>query len=90
MSQFVKAKDDPRGKRAQCVAGMIQQLIDAEGAPVPWDRMNDEVGMDHHGQLMPAFHALEMVGAVERYTYAEAGSTKARVAFALHPDVEVK
>lgn len=87
---YVEAKDDPAGKRAACVAGMIALLIDAEGDPVPWTDMCDEVGMEHHGQLMPAMHALELVGAVVRHTYVEETGTRAKVAYALAPDVEVK
>jgi hypothetical protein len=88
--KFVPAKNDPTGKRAQCVAGMIEILAEANGEPVPWPEMCDKVGMDHHGQLMPAMHALELVGAVERFTFAVNGSTRPQTAFALAKGVEVK
>lgn len=86
--KYVPATDAPSGKRAQCVAGMIKILIDAED-PVPWDELCDQVGMDHHGQLRPAFDALELVGAVKRFSFVENG-TRARAAYALADDVEVK
>lgn len=88
---FVLAEDDPSGKRAQCVAGMIKLLVDADGEPIPWTELCDEVGMEHHGQLMPAMHALELVGAVDRYTYVDGDGkgTRAKVAFALADGVGV-
>ena len=89
MSEFVEAREALSGKRAKCVAGMIQMLIDAKGEPVAWDAMCDEVGMEHHGQLAPAMHALELVGAVKRFTYVDAGSTRPRNAYALADGVEV-
>lgn len=89
MTAFVKAQDELRGKRAACVASVIEQLIEAEGEPVAWSDLMDNAGMDHHGQLMPAMHALEMVGAVERYEYTDDGGTRSKPAFALAEDVEV-
>ena len=62
---------------------MIKILVEAEGEPVAWSEMCDEVGMEHHGQLMPAMHALELVGAVERYSYVEDGATRSKPAFAI-------
>lgn len=87
--QFVLAEDDPTGKRAACVAGMINMLVEADGEPIPWTEMCDEVGMEHHGQLMPAMHALELVGAVDRYTYVEETGTRAKTAYALADGVGV-
>jgi hypothetical protein len=87
--QFSKAEDIPTGKRAECVAGMLKLLIDAEGEPIPWGDMCDEVGMEHHGQLMPAMHALELAGVVERFTYVEPDATRSKPAFALASNVEV-
>lgn len=88
--EYTKAADVPTGKRAECVSGMLKILIDAKGEPVPWSDMCDEVGMDHHGQLMPAMHALELCGAVDRYTYVEPGATRSKPAFALAKGVKVK
>jgi hypothetical protein len=85
---FVKAQDELRGKRAACVANMIEQLAEADGEPIAWADMCDEAGMDHHGQLMPAMHALELVGAIDRYEYSD-GGTRSKPAFALADGVEV-
>jgi hypothetical protein len=90
MSAFVKAEDELRGKRAACVASMIEQLVEAEGEPVEWSVMCDTAGMDHHGQLMPAMHALELVGAIVRYEYTDDGGTRSKPAFALAEGVEVE
>jgi hypothetical protein len=90
VTTFVAATDEPTGKRAACVAGMIKMLCEADGEPIPWTEMCDEVGMEHHGQLMPAMHALELVGAVERYTFAEDTGTRAKVAYALADGVVVE
>lgn len=87
--EYTKAEDPPTGKRAECVAGMIKILIEAGGEPVPWSDMCDEVGMEHHGQLMPAMHALELVGAVERHTYVEPGAKRSKPAFSLAEGVTV-
>jgi hypothetical protein len=87
---YTKATDELSGKRAACVAGMIELLADAKGEPVEWTHMCSEVGMDHQGQLMPAMHALELVGAIDRYTYIENGGSRQRVAFALAEGVTVE
>lgn len=86
---FIEAKDELRGKRASCVAGMIKLLVEAEGEPIPWDELCDSVGMDHHGQLMPAMHALELVGAVDRFAYVESGATRSRPAFAIAEGIDL-
>ncbi len=90
MSTYVKAQDELRGKRAASVASMIEQLVEAEGEPVTWSDLNDVAGMDHHGQLMPAMIALELIGAVERFEYTDDGGTRAKPAFALAEHVEVE
>lgn len=91
MTQFVKSEDELKGKRAECVSGIIEMLVEAEGDPVAYAELLEEVGMqDQPAQMMPAMHALELVGAVDRYTYTESGKTKARVAYALREGVEVQ
>jgi hypothetical protein len=89
MSKFIRATDEPSGKRAHCVAGMLAILADAD-EPVPWAQLCDDVGMDHHGQLRPAFDALELVGAVDRFTFVDDNGTKPKAAYALSESVEVK
>lgn len=88
--RYVEATDLPSGKRASQIAGMIELLLDAGvDVPVPWEEMCDHVEQSHHGQFMPAFNALELVGAVKRYTYVEDSGTKAKVAFAISDEVEM-
>jgi hypothetical protein len=86
---FVKADDLPTGKRAECVAGMIKLMIEEAPDPVTWADLCDHVGMQHQGQLMPAMHALEFVGAVERFTYVEPGGKKRKTAFKISDEVEI-
>jgi DNA-binding PadR family transcriptional regulator len=90
-SKYVEAKDTPSGKRAACVAGIIDQLVEADGAPLPYALLLENVGMeDQPAQMMPALHALELTGVVTRYSYVEDGKTKARIAYSLNEEVEVK
>ncbi len=87
---YVPDERELSGKRAKCVAGMIKLLVEADGEPIAWSDMCDSVGMDHHGQLMPAMHALELVGAIDRYSYVEDGATRSKPAFALADGVAVE
>lgn len=88
---FVKDEKELTGKRANCVAGIIRQLVEAEGKPVAYAELLSEVEMgDQPAQMMPAMHSLELVGAIIRYTYVEPGKKKPRLAYALSPDVEVE
>jgi hypothetical protein len=87
---FVKDEKELNGKRANCVAGIIEQLIEADGQPVAYAELLESVEMaDQPAQMMPAMNALELVGAIERYTYVEPGKKKPRLAFALRGEVEV-
>ncbi len=86
---FTRASDELRGKRAACVAGIIRLLVEHEGEPVTWAYLCDSVGMEHHGQLMPAMHALELCGIVERFTYTEGAGTRGKPAFALAEGVTI-
>lgn len=88
--EYTKSETVPTGKRAECVAGMIKILVENAPDPTPWSDMCDDVGMEHHGQLMPAMHALELCGVVERYTYVEPGATRNKPAFVLAEGVEVE
>lgn len=87
--KYVPDETPLSGKRASCVAQMLKMLVEANGEVLAWSDMCDDVGMDHHGQLMPAMHALELAGVVERYTYVEAGARRGKPAFALASGVEV-
>lgn len=87
---FVKDEKELTGKRANCVAGIIRQLVEAEGEPVAYADLLDEVEMgDQPAQMMPAMHALELVGAVQRYSYVESGKKKPRIGYALKEGVEI-
>lgn len=89
--KFVKSEQELKGKRAECVSRIIEQLVEAKGEPVEYAELLAEVDMsDQPAQMMPAMHALELVGAVERYTYTEPGRTKPRIAYALREGVEVQ
>lgn len=90
MTQFVQSEDELKGKRAECVSGIIEGLVAADGDPIPYAELLEAVGMsDQPAQMMPAMVALELVGAIIRYTYTEIGKTKSRLAFALSEDVEI-
>lgn len=84
---FVEATDELKGKRAAVVAKMVQQLVDADGEPVTWDELCN--GVEHPHQYTPALHALELVGAVERWDFVEAGHRGSKTAYTLSDGVEV-
>ena len=85
---FTAASEALKGKRAAIVARMIEQIIEAEGDVVTWDELIK--GVEHPHQYTPALHALELVGAIERWEYMEPGKKKRSVAYSLHSDVSVE
>lgn len=84
---FVAAPDALKGKRAAAVASIIDKLVAAEGEPVTWDELVSD--LDHEHQYTPALHALELVGAVERWEYKEDGRRKRGTAYSLAETVQV-
>lgn len=81
---YVEAEDELQGKRAAAVAGIIDMLVEAEGAAIPFGTLLQGVGMDSQpAQMTPAMHALELTGVIRRFTYVETGATKPRSAYAL-------
>lgn len=89
---LVKVTEELHGKRPAEIAGIIEQLIDAKGEPVPWVELCEGVGITESARrasMMLSMHSLELVGAVERYEYVETGETRPRPAYALNGKVKV-
>lgn len=86
---MIKAKDNPKGKKAEQMAKMLLALVDSE-EPVPFLQLCEDAGAKYPQDVVIAFHALEMVGAVQRFTYNEQGSTKTQVAYQINGKVKVK
>lgn len=84
---FTGAERAPSGTRAAAVAKILERLVEAEGEPLTLDELMR--GMSHSQQYIPALHALELVGAVERWTYRNRGKTKLQFAYSLAEGVEV-
>lgn len=90
---FVKASDAPSGKRAAKLGGIIEQIVDADGDAVPFEEACAAVDItvpQHRANLLVAMHALEIFGVVDRYTYVERGSTRAKPAYALADGVAIE
>lgn len=90
---FVLATDKPSGKRAAKLAGIIEQIVEADGDAVSFEEAcaNVEVTVpQHRANLLVAMHALELTGVVDRYTYVERGSTRSKPAYALADGVAVE
>lgn len=85
---FVKATEPAMGQRAKRVAGILDLLADAEG-PLPFKDACEQLGIEQPSQLLPAMHALEFVGAVDRYTFVDKQGTRAQVAYAFTERVEI-
>jgi hypothetical protein len=90
---YVKAEDHPTGKRAAKVAGIIEQIVEADGDAVPFEEACANVDVtvpQHRANLLVAMHALELAGVVDRYTYVETGSTRGKPAYALADGVAIE
>lgn len=90
---FVRAEDKPSGKRAAKLAGVIEQIVDADGDAVSFEEACANVGVtvaQHRANLLVGIHALEIAGVVDRYTYVERGSTRSKPAYALADGVAVE
>lgn len=86
---FTEAKEPLKGKRAGVVALWVQKIVEAgvDGV-VTWEELID--GVEHPHQYTPALHALEMVGAITRWSYSETGSRGTKVAYSLNDRVTVE
>lgn len=82
-SKFVEAKEAPTGKKANQVASLMDALVKSKGEPREFEEVCSEVGIKYPGDIQPAMHALEIAGAIKRFTYVESGSTRKRVAYAI-------
>lgn len=90
---LVKATDELHGKRPAEIAGIIKQLVEEQGEPVPWTDLCAGVGITESARrasMLLSMHALELVGVVERYTYVEQGETRPRPAYAIASHIEVE
>jgi hypothetical protein len=79
---FVKAKDAPSNKKAQQVATMMESLLKASPDPVPFNDLCNDAGVKYPQDIQAGMIALELSGAVTRYTYTEAGSQARQIAYA--------
>lgn len=82
MTEFVEQESTPTGKKATQVADLLEALVAADGEPRSYDEMCEEAGIKYPGDLQPAMHALEIAGAVKRFTYTDKG-TKKKTAYAI-------
>lgn len=80
--EYVAAEDEPRGKRAAAVANIIDQLVEAEGHPMPTRELLANAEADV-SQMGPALLALELTGIVRRFTFVDKTGTKSQTAYAL-------
>lgn len=90
---FVRAKEPPSGKRAAKLAGIIEQIVEADGDAVPFEEACANVDVtvpQHRANLLVGMHALELAGVVDKYTYVEQGSTRSKPAYALADGVAVE
>lgn len=83
MSQFDEVTNPPSGKKASQVADLLKALVEAKGKPRSYEEMCKELGIKYPGDLQPAMHSLEFVGAVARFTCMEEGSKRKKVAYAI-------
>lgn len=85
---FVQAQDPLKGKRAAVVATILERLVEAEGEPLTFAELLD--GAQHQHQYTPALHALELVGAIERWdAKSDDGKGKTQIAYSLAENVQV-
>lgn len=86
---FIEARESLKGKRAAVVAQMVQMIVEAgSDGVVTWDELTK--GVEHPHQYTPALHALEMVGAIQRWSYSESGSKGHKTAYSLSERVQVE
>lgn len=86
---FVEAQEPLKGKRAAVVATIIERLVEADGEPLTFAELL--AGTEHEHQYTPALHALELVGAIERWDVkSDNGKGKVQVAYSLAEGVEVE
>lgn len=86
---MIKADDNPSGKKAVQVAKMLEVLADSDD-PMPFEDVCAAAGVKYPQDVAAAFYALELVGAVVRYTFVKKGATRKQAAYALADDVEVR
>lgn len=79
-----------RGARALQVATLLEVLSNADNKPVPFDEMCSEAGVKYPQDIQAAMDALEIGGAVKRYSFVKQGSTRKQVAYALVEGVDVE
>lgn len=90
---FVRAEDPPSGKRAAKLAGVIKQIVEADGDAVSFEEACANVDVtvaQHRANLLVGMHALELAGVVDKYTYVDRGSTRPKPAYALADGVIVE
>lgn len=84
---FTFDEEPLKGKRAAVVAQMIEKIVTADGEPVSWEELSEDV--EHPHQYTPALHALELVGAIERWKFQSPGKRRESTAYSLTETVEV-
>lgn len=86
---FVQAQEPLKGKRAAVVATILDRLLEADHEPLTFAELL--AGAEHPHQYTPALHALELVGAIERWDCkTDSGKGKAQVAYSLAETVTVE
>jgi hypothetical protein len=77
---FTLDKGKPAGVKAEQVAKMIGALQKSKD-PIAFDTLCKQVGAKYPQDVQAAMFALDIIGAVKRYTFVEEGSTRSRVAY---------
>lgn len=86
---FVEAQEPLKGKRAAVVATILDRLLEADHEPLTFAELLE--GSDHPHQYTPALHALELVGAIDRWDVkSDDGKGKVQAAYSLNENVTVE
>ena len=78
--EFTRDSAKVTGTKFEQVVKMIDVLRKSED-PIGFTDLCDKVGAKYPQDVQAAMFALESVGIVTRYTYAEEGSTRSRIAY---------
>jgi len=79
--EFVKADKPDTGKKFNQVTQMLDLLRKSPDTPIPFEALCKDAGATYPQDVQAAMFALEVTGLVDRYTYVEDGSTRARIAY---------
>ena len=87
--EFTKDTAKPSGVKFEQVGKMIDALRKSD-APIGFNDLCKKVGAKYPQDVQAAMFALDIVGAIERYTFVEEGSTRSLTAYAWVGDSEAR